>query len=89
MSEPGRLFREWASSLGLTYKIKAAFGAPDILVLCDPGGISHILQKHIYDYHHSRVVRPRVARLLGKGLGWVEGEGEHRRMRRLVSAPFS
>ena len=38
---------------------------------------------------HSEVVRPRVARLLGKGLGWVEGEAEHKRMRRLVSPSLS
>ena len=38
---------------------------------------------------HSKVVRPRVARLLGKGLGWVEGETEHKRMRRLVSPSLS
>lgn len=34
---------------------------------------------------HSKVVRPRVARFLGKGLGWVEGESEHKRMKQLVS----
>ncbi|TBU51008.1 cytochrome P450 [Dichomitus squalens] len=84
MNEPGQAYRKWKSELGLTYRIKAAFGAPDILVLSDPVSIAYILQKKIYDYHHSRVVRPRVARLLGKGLGWVEGEAEHKRMRRLV-----
>ena len=75
------------------------------LVLADPGGIAHILQKRIYDYRehpprpsphvlltltetradHSAVVRPRVARLLGRGLGWVEGEAAHKRMRHLVA----
>ncbi|KAF5388378.1 hypothetical protein D9615_000793 [Tricholomella constricta] len=89
MNDPGRALRAWVSKLGLTFKIKAAFGAPDVLVLCDPTGIAHILQKKIYDYHHSRIVRPRVARLLGRGLGWVEGEDEHKRMRRLVSTPFT
>jgi hypothetical protein len=78
------------------------------LVLCDPEGISYILQKRIYDYRaynyafftialnrsigvpdHSKVVRPRVGRLLGKGLGWVEGEDEHKRMRRMVSPSFT
>ncbi|EJF60561.1 cytochrome P450 [Dichomitus squalens LYAD-421 SS1] len=89
MNEPGQAYRKWKSELGLTYRIKAAFGAPDILVLSDPVSIAYILQKKIYDYHHSRVVRPRVARLLGKGLGWVEGEAEHKRMRRLVSPSLS
>ncbi|THH06110.1 hypothetical protein EW146_g9715 [Bondarzewia mesenterica] len=89
MNEPGYAFRLWIADVGLTFRIKAAFGAPDVLVLCDPKGISHILQKKIYDYHHSEVVRPRVARLLGKGLGWVEGESEHKKMRRLVSPSLS
>ncbi|KAI0922392.1 hypothetical protein AcV7_005936 [Taiwanofungus camphoratus] len=89
MNEPGRAFRNWVRECGLTFRIKAAFGARDVLVLSDPGGISYILQKKIYDYHHSKVVRPRVARLLGKGLGWVEGEAEHKRMRHLVSPSLS
>lgn len=67
IGQPGSAFRDWISIFGLTFRIKAAFGAADILVLSDP-----------------MVVRPRVARLLGKGLGWIEGEEEHRRMRRLA-----
>ncbi|KAI0759413.1 cytochrome P450 [Trametes elegans] len=84
-NQPGHAFRRWTNTHGLTYRIKAAFG----LVLNDPTGIAYILQKKIYDYHHSHVVRPRVARLLGKGLGWVEGEAEHKRMRHLVSPSLS
>ncbi|OBZ74741.1 hypothetical protein A0H81_05751 [Grifola frondosa] len=83
--EPGRAFRDWINDFGLTFRIQAALKAPDILVLSDPLGIAHIVQKKIYDYHHSKIVRPRVARLLGRGLGWVEGESEHKRMRRLVT----
>ncbi|EIM81807.1 cytochrome P450 [Stereum hirsutum FP-91666 SS1] len=77
---PGHLFRQWTRELGLTFRIRAALG----LVLSDPLGISYLLQKRIFDFHHSRVVRPRIGRLLGKGLGWVEGEAEHRRMKQLV-----
>ncbi|KAK0229912.1 cytochrome P450 [Armillaria nabsnona] len=84
MTQPGQAFRTWISRFGLTFRVKAAFGARDILVLGDPTGISYLLQKKVFDYHHSPVVRPRVARLLGKGLGWVEGEEEHNRMRRLA-----
>lgn len=89
INEPGRAFRGWMETLGKTFRIKAAFGAPDVLVLSDVEGISYILGKKIYDYHHSKVVRPRVARLLGKGLGWVEGASEHRRMKRLVMPSLS
>ncbi|KAJ7764864.1 cytochrome P450 [Mycena metata] len=87
--QPGRAFRNWIEKCGLTFRIKAAFQAPDILVLCDPVGIEYLLQKRIYDYHHSDVVRPRVARFLGKGLGWVEGEDQHKRMKRLISPTLS
>ena len=38
---------------------------------------------------HSEVVRPRIGRLLGEGLGWVEGEAEHRRMCQLVNPALS
>lgn len=38
---------------------------------------------------HSPVVRPRMARLLGKSLVWVEGEAEHRRMRALFTPALS
>ncbi|KAH9846772.1 cytochrome P450 [Lenzites betulinus] len=85
MNAPGHMFRHWTLKLGLSYRIRAAFWVRPELILSDPDGIAHILQKKIYNYHHSRVVRPRVARLLGKGLGWVEGAKEHKRMRQLVS----
>jgi hypothetical protein len=38
---------------------------------------------------HSHVVRPRIERLLGRGLGWVEGEAEHKRQRKLTSPAVS
>ncbi|KAI0704555.1 cytochrome P450 [Earliella scabrosa] len=89
VNQPGRAFRKWTQDLGLTFRIKAALGARDVLVLSDPGSIAYILQKQIYNYHHSEVVRPRIGRLLGEGLGWVEGEAEHKRMRHLVSPSLS
>lgn len=38
---------------------------------------------------HSQIVRSRIARMLGKSLGWVEGESEHKRMRALVGPSLS
>lgn len=53
MSQPGVAYRAWTNSLGLTFRIKAAFRARDVLVLSDPDGIAHILQKRIYDWRQS------------------------------------
>lgn len=47
------------------------------------------LDHSVYLPDHSKLVRPRVARLLGKGLGWIEGEDEHKRMRKMASPSFS
>lgn len=38
---------------------------------------------------HSGVVRPRMARLLGKSLVWVEGEAEHKRMKAMFIPSLS
>ncbi|KAF9058459.1 cytochrome P450 [Rhodocollybia butyracea] len=45
--------------------------------------IDNVLQEH------SEVSRPRIERLLGRSLGWVEGENEHKRMSQLVVHSFS
>ncbi|KAF4596305.1 hypothetical protein EYR38_007682 [Pleurotus pulmonarius] len=65
------------------------YAVAEKLVLGDPEGIAHVLRQKIYDYHHSRVVRPRIGRLLGNGLGWVEGETEHKRMRKMLGPSFT
>ncbi|KAH7904546.1 cytochrome P450 [Hygrophoropsis aurantiaca] len=70
-------------------KIRGALFTPDIVVIADPLAVTHIMRRRIYHYPHSEVVRPRIARLLGKSLGWVEGEDEHKRMRLLVSPALS
>ncbi|KAI5992490.1 cytochrome P450, partial [Pisolithus albus] len=82
----GEAYTRWMDQLhSQTIKIRGALFKPDILVVADPLAVTHIMQKHVYDYPHSDVVRPRIARLLGKSLGWVEGEAEHKRMRNLVA----
>ena len=59
-----------------------------VLLRCCITGTSLTLTADI-TLDHSEVVRPRIAHLLGKGLGWVEGEAEHKRMRQLVSPALS
>jgi cytochrome P450 len=55
----------------------------------DAGGLSHILTKNAYNYHHSPVLRSLVFRLSGRSLAWVEGEKDHKRMRSLIAPAFS
>ncbi|KIN97997.1 hypothetical protein M404DRAFT_1005687 [Pisolithus tinctorius Marx 270] len=82
----GEAYAQWMDQLhSQTIKIRGALFKPDILVVADPLAATHIMQRHVYDYPHSDVVRPRIARLLGRSLGWVEGETEHKRMRNLVA----
>ncbi|KAJ7146038.1 cytochrome P450 [Mycena epipterygia] len=59
------------------------------LVLADPAAVAYVMNKKIYDYPHSDVSQPRIKRMLGESLGWVEGESEHKRMQNLVSPNFS
>lgn len=51
--------------------------------------ISRVSLTRMYTVAHSDVSRPRIRRMLGESLGWVEGESEHKRMQGLVSANFS
>ncbi|KAH0830185.1 cytochrome P450 [Lanmaoa asiatica] len=86
----GTAFATWMDELhARVFKIRGALFNSDILVVCDPLAATHIMQKHVYDYPHGEVARSRIARLLGKSLGWVEGESEHRRMRALVAPSLS
>ncbi|KAJ7112914.1 hypothetical protein C8R44DRAFT_881962 [Mycena epipterygia] len=71
--QPGRAFRNWIEQCGLTFRIKATFKSPDILVLCHAIGI--LPQKRIYGYHHSKV--------------GLKGEDEHKRMKRLIGPALS
>ncbi|KAG9318040.1 cytochrome P450 [Chiua virens] len=83
----GTAFAAWMEELhARVIKIRGALFNPDVLVVGDPLAATHIMQKYIYDYPHSQVVRSRIARMLGKSLGWVEGESEHKRMRALVAS---
>ncbi|KAK7461272.1 hypothetical protein VKT23_008448 [Stygiomarasmius scandens] len=81
----GDSYTKWLNQLGFVIKIRGAFFHPEILLVADTKACTHILQTNIYDYHHSKIVRPRIERLLGRSLGWVEGAREHRRMRGLVA----
>lgn len=64
----GQWYSKWFDRLGTTYKIKAAWTEPDILVTVDPAALHHIYSQNAYNYEHSPVFRPLIKRLLGEGL---------------------
>ncbi|KAI6141030.1 cytochrome P450 [Pisolithus tinctorius] len=70
----GEAYAQWMDQLhSQTIKIRGALFKPDIVRIFQIStAATHIMQRHVYDYPHSDVVRPRIARLLGKSLGWVE-----------------
>ncbi|KAJ7223153.1 cytochrome P450 [Mycena pura] len=88
-NDVGVSYTKWLNQYGYIAKIRGAFFHPEILLVADTKACTHILQTHIYDYYHSVVVRPRIERLLGRSLGWVEGASEHKRMRALVAPALS
>ncbi|KIM28766.1 hypothetical protein M408DRAFT_329219 [Serendipita vermifera MAFF 305830] len=85
----GWQWRAWFKECGKAFKIKAAWGHPDILIVGDTVALSHIYAKNTYNYPHSPVFIPLIERLTGRGLIWVEGEKAHKKMRALVAPAFS
>ncbi|KAG8861654.1 hypothetical protein FRC20_011448 [Serendipita sp. 405] len=85
----GWQWRAWFKECGKAFKLKAAWGHPDILVVGDTVALSHIYAKNTYNYPHSPVFIPLIERLTGRGLIWVEGERAHKKMRALVAPAFS
>jgi len=89
LSKPcGEVYAAWFEKLGPIVRMRGAFGCGDILVVADPGALSHILTKNPYMYGRSVYTRPLIARVVGKGLVWAEGE-EHKKMRALLSPVFT
>ncbi|KXN89010.1 Putative cytochrome P450 CYP13A7 [Leucoagaricus sp. SymC.cos] len=85
----GSWYGEWFDSIGPTYRIKAAGIDKDILVTVDPYAIHQMYTKNPYNYQHSSAFRKLISRILGRGLVWVEGQDDHRRMRSLVATAFN
>ncbi|CAG7846127.1 SubName: Full=Related to cytochrome P450 {ECO:0000313/EMBL:CCA66807.1} [Serendipita indica DSM 11827] len=85
----GWQWRAWFKECGKAFKIKGAWGHPDILVVGDTVALSHIYAKNTYNYPHSPVFIPLIERLTGRSLIWVEGERAHKKMRAMIAPAFS
>ncbi|KDQ07704.1 hypothetical protein BOTBODRAFT_648039 [Botryobasidium botryosum FD-172 SS1] len=84
---PGEVYARWFDGHGSVVRISSAFKHDDILVVADPGILSHIFIKRPYAYPKSSLFRSMFLRLAGKGLIWAEGE-DHKRMRSTLNGVF-
>ncbi|KAL0581732.1 hypothetical protein V5O48_000314 [Marasmius crinis-equi] len=80
------MYLKWAKEFGRLFRIKAALFQPDIVVVVDSTAAQYIFQ-NAYTYVKAPAFRPLMAKLLGPGIVWAEGD-EHRRQRKLIAPAF-
>ncbi|KAI5994679.1 cytochrome P450 [Pisolithus albus] len=85
--DTGTIFEEWSKKYGVAYEVPMIFGRRRI-VLCDPKAAAYLLSKDTWSYVGTAGNKERVARTIGKGLFWSEGES-HRRQRRSIAPSFN
>ncbi|KDQ54074.1 hypothetical protein JAAARDRAFT_38679 [Jaapia argillacea MUCL 33604] len=83
-TENSTLHEEWVAEYGHTLKYKGMFNL-DRIVTTDLRAIQHVLSQSIYE--RPPEARFTLARILGEGLLFVEGE-EHKNQRRIMSPAF-
>ncbi|KAF9068319.1 cytochrome P450 [Rhodocollybia butyracea] len=85
--EAYEMYIEWAASVGLVYRTKAALFQSNIIIVGDNVAAHHILQ-NAYSYVKAAGYRRVITRLIGKGLAGAEGE-DHRYQRKLLAPAFT
>lgn len=76
-----------SETLGRALTFRGWFGS-SFLHLSDPAALQHVLLTHSYQYPKPDEVRRFLARILGKGILFEEGDA-HKRQRRIMGSPFS
>jgi hypothetical protein len=71
--QPGIAHLEWTAKYGGVVKYRGAFGE-DRLMFTDPVALNHILNAQSYNYPKPNEVRGSLARILGRGVLFAEGE---------------
>ncbi|KAI6097902.1 cytochrome P450 [Pisolithus sp. B1] len=79
----GMLFGEY----GVAYEIPMLWGQKRI-ILCDPKAVAYFFSRDTRSYVGTPAHKAAVARTIGKGLLWAEGES-HRRQRRSMAPSFN
>ncbi|KAI6026817.1 hypothetical protein PISMIDRAFT_687877, partial [Pisolithus microcarpus 441] len=79
-ADMGGMYEAWAKEYGVAYEIPMICGERRIQI-CDPRAAAHFFSKDTWSYR-------AVARRMGKGLSYGEGES-HRRQRRTMGPSFN
>ncbi|KDQ20245.1 hypothetical protein BOTBODRAFT_170241 [Botryobasidium botryosum FD-172 SS1] len=96
VSEPGKIYLDWAEKYGRVYKFRGALRSM-MLTITDPRAVSYVLgAEHAYDYPKPKGARAWFKLLviksplykLGEGVLYAEGE-EHAHHRRTLSPAFN
>ncbi|KAK4057130.1 hypothetical protein OIO90_001625 [Microbotryomycetes sp. JL221] len=85
--EPSVAHREWSSKYGGVVRYHLFFGKESLLVT-DSVALNHILNARAYDYPKPSQVRGELARILGRGVLFAEGE-DHKRQRKVMNPAFA
>ncbi|KAI6105300.1 cytochrome P450 [Pisolithus croceorrhizus] len=81
------MFEAWSKEYGVAYEIPMICGEKRI-ELCDPRAAAHFFSKDTWSYVGIKGMKVAVARRMGKGLSYGEGES-HRRQRRTMGPSFN
>ncbi|KAI6101624.1 cytochrome P450 [Pisolithus croceorrhizus] len=86
-TDMGGMFEAWSKEYGVAYEIPMICGEKRI-ELCDPRAAAHFFSKDTWSYVGIKGMKVAVARRMGKGLSYGEGES-HRRQRRTMGPSFN
>ncbi|GAA97744.1 uncharacterized protein L969DRAFT_97442 [Mixia osmundae IAM 14324] len=86
-AEPGILQKEWLDKYGGYARYHFMFGVSRLL-LSDVKAVNHILLSNPYSYPKPNALRGELAKILGKGLLFAEGD-DHKRQRKIMTPAFT
>ncbi|KAI6004499.1 cytochrome P450 [Pisolithus orientalis] len=75
--DSGALFEAWSKEYGVVYEIPMICGQKRV-ILCDPRAAAYLFARDTWSYVGIPGFKAVIARRVGKGLNWAEGES-HRR----------
>ncbi|KIK17295.1 hypothetical protein PISMIDRAFT_685414 [Pisolithus microcarpus 441] len=85
--DTGSMFEAWSKEYGVAYELPMLLGQKRI-ILCDPKAVAYLFSRDTRSYVGTPEHKAAVARTIGKGLLWAEGES-HRRQRRSMAPSFN